>query len=164
MKQPDYDAIVLGAGFAGVSTALHLQRRGKKVALIDRRAPGEETSHGNTGSIEPSSIMPYAFPKPNAFPRILLGRDTSAIVSWADLPWTLPWIARLWFATRPGRRRESAMLIRPLLDASVKDHLDLIKLAGAHALCALTAGSKSGAAKPASTGMRQRLGWPRNSA
>jgi len=37
------DIIVLGAGMVGVSVALHLQRRGRDVALIDRRDPGEET-------------------------------------------------------------------------------------------------------------------------
>ncbi|MFP3617151.1 FAD-dependent oxidoreductase, partial [Paraburkholderia sp. SIMBA_050] len=40
----DFDVIVLGAGIVGVSSALHLQDRGLRVALVDRRAPGEETS------------------------------------------------------------------------------------------------------------------------
>ena len=43
------DAIVLGAGIVGISAALHLVKRGLSVALVDRRAPGEETSYGNTG-------------------------------------------------------------------------------------------------------------------
>ena len=46
------DAIVLGAGVVGVSAALHLAKRGLSVALVDRRAPGEETSYGNAGIIE----------------------------------------------------------------------------------------------------------------
>ena len=36
----DFDVIVLGAGIVGVSAALHLQDRGRRVALVDRRAPG----------------------------------------------------------------------------------------------------------------------------
>ncbi|WP_241303869.1 FAD-dependent oxidoreductase, partial [Burkholderia stabilis] len=59
----DFDVIVLGAGIVGVSSALHLQDRGLRVALVDRRAPGEETSHGNAGLIERSSVVPYAFPR-----------------------------------------------------------------------------------------------------
>ena len=47
-------AIVLGAGIVGVSVALHLQARGVQVTLVDRRGPGEETSHGNAGLIESS--------------------------------------------------------------------------------------------------------------
>ncbi|OYW31226.1 MAG: hypothetical protein B7Z45_10610 [Azorhizobium sp. 12-66-6] len=43
------DVVVLGAGMVGVSTALSLRRKGLSVALIDRRAPGEETSFGNAG-------------------------------------------------------------------------------------------------------------------
>ena len=34
------DVIVLGAGMAGVSAALHLQQRGRSVVLVDRRGPG----------------------------------------------------------------------------------------------------------------------------
>jgi len=49
------DVIVLGAGIIGVSTALHLQERGRTVLLVDRGEPGAETSHGNAGLIERSS-------------------------------------------------------------------------------------------------------------
>ncbi|HTP62504.1 MAG TPA: FAD-dependent oxidoreductase, partial [Burkholderiales bacterium] len=31
------DALVLGAGIVGISVALHLQARGRTVALVDRR-------------------------------------------------------------------------------------------------------------------------------
>ena len=54
-------AIVLGAGIVGTSIALHLAKRGLAVALIDRRAPGEETSYGNAGVIEGNTILPPAF-------------------------------------------------------------------------------------------------------
>ncbi|EGD05634.1 D-amino-acid dehydrogenase, partial [Burkholderia sp. TJI49] len=54
----DFDVIVLGAGIVGVSVALHLQDRGRKVALVDRNAPGEGTSFGNAGLIERSSVEP----------------------------------------------------------------------------------------------------------
>ncbi|MGE8304768.1 MAG: FAD-dependent oxidoreductase, partial [Pseudomonas kermanshahensis] len=48
--------LVLGAGIVGVSTALHLQARGRQVILIDRDEPGSGTSHGNAGLIERSSV------------------------------------------------------------------------------------------------------------
>ena len=58
------DVVVLGAGIVGVSAALHLQERGRDVALVER-APkaGMGTSYGNAGLIERSSIYPYAFPR-----------------------------------------------------------------------------------------------------
>ena len=56
------DVIVLGAGMVGVSVALHLQRRGRDVALIDRRGAGEETSYGNAGLTQHEAVIPYTFP------------------------------------------------------------------------------------------------------
>ena len=47
-----YDVMVLGAGIVGTSIAAHLQERGRSVALVDRRGPGEETSYGNSGVVE----------------------------------------------------------------------------------------------------------------
>jgi hypothetical protein len=45
------DVIVLRAGMVGVSVALHLQKRGRDIVLIDRRDAGEATSYGNAGLI-----------------------------------------------------------------------------------------------------------------
>lgn len=57
------DVAVLGAGIVGLSAALHLQARGREVVILDRHAaPGQETSFGNAGLIERSSIFPYFFP------------------------------------------------------------------------------------------------------
>lgn len=63
----NHDVIVLGAGMVGVSCALHLQARGLSVALLDRRAPGLETSFGNAGIIQREAIAPYALPRDLAF-------------------------------------------------------------------------------------------------
>lgn len=46
------DVVVVGAGMVGVSVAVHLQKRGKQVVLLDRRPPGEETSYGNGGLVQ----------------------------------------------------------------------------------------------------------------
>ena len=35
------DIVVLGAGIVGLSSAIHLARRGKSVVLLDRRGAGE---------------------------------------------------------------------------------------------------------------------------
>jgi D-amino-acid dehydrogenase len=48
----------LGAGIVGTSIALQLARGGLGVALVDRRAPGEETSYGNAGIVEGKSVCP----------------------------------------------------------------------------------------------------------
>lgn len=55
------DTIVLGAGVVGISVALHLQKAGRATLLVDRRAPGEETSYGNAGLIQREGVYPYGF-------------------------------------------------------------------------------------------------------
>ena len=52
------DTIVLGAGIVGISVALHQQKAGRSTLLIDRRAPGEETSYGNAGLIQREGVIP----------------------------------------------------------------------------------------------------------
>jgi D-amino-acid dehydrogenase len=47
----------------GVSVALHLQKRGRDVVLIDRREAGQETSYGNAGLIQREAVFPYTFPR-----------------------------------------------------------------------------------------------------
>jgi D-amino-acid dehydrogenase len=62
-----FDVAVLGAGMIGVCCALHLQARGKSVAIIDRRGPGLETSFGNAGIIQCEAIEPYELPRDLSF-------------------------------------------------------------------------------------------------
>ena len=54
--------IVVGAGIVGVAAALHLQRRGFPVVLVDRGEPGEATSSGNAGVVSPSALVPVQHP------------------------------------------------------------------------------------------------------
>ena len=49
---------IVGAGIVGVSTALWLQRDGHRVILIDRKGPGEGTSHGNGGVLASCAVVP----------------------------------------------------------------------------------------------------------
>ena len=59
MPAETVDAIVLGAGFVGVSAALALQARGRRVALVDRHAGAAgETSFGNAGIVQTEAVMP----------------------------------------------------------------------------------------------------------
>ncbi|MEP3053210.1 FAD-dependent oxidoreductase [Ascidiaceihabitans sp.] len=56
----DDTVTILGAGIVGICSALSLQDRGVRVRLIDRGAPGQETSYGNAGIISPWSIVAQA--------------------------------------------------------------------------------------------------------
>ncbi|WP_175688820.1 NAD(P)/FAD-dependent oxidoreductase [Burkholderia anthina] len=119
----DFDVIVLGAGIVGVSSALHLQDRGLRVALVDRRAPGEETSHGNAGLIERSSVVPYAFPRRlGTLLRYARNRSVDLYWDYKALPAYAGWLARFWHESSPRRLAAAARDMLPLVAASVVEH------------------------------------------
>src|ERR1700745_2381316 len=109
------DAIVLGAGIVATSGGCQLAKRGLAVALVDRRAPGEETSYGNAGVIEGNTVFPPAFPSdPIALLRILLKGAPEAKYHLRFLPPRAPWLMKFRAASRPQRLIETAGLMRPL--------------------------------------------------
>ena len=88
MAEMKADVLVLGAGMVGVGAALHLQKRGRDVVLIDRHPlAGEETSYGNGGLIECASVFPHMFPRDAAqILRYALFRAPQVSYHFADLP------------------------------------------------------------------------------
>ena len=125
------DVIVLGAGIIGVSTALHLQRRGRDVVLVDRRGAGEEASYGNAGLMERATIEPYAFPRdPGSLIKYGLNRSTEVRYDISFLPKIAPWLARYWWHSAPHRHAEATRAMRPLIERCVEEHADLVAEAG----------------------------------
>jgi D-amino-acid dehydrogenase len=57
-----HEAIVLGAGVAGLSTALYLRRAGLAATVIDPLPPAGGASFGNAGLISPDTAVPIALP------------------------------------------------------------------------------------------------------
>ena len=109
------DVIVLGAGMLGISSALHLQAKGRSVALIDRRGAAEETSFGNTGLIQSEGIVPYPFPRDLAMAiRYALNLSPEAHVHWSTLPRLAPILYRYWVSSERGRLANIARAFVPL--------------------------------------------------
>lgn len=132
MSSNRVDAMVLGAGIVGVSVALHLQERGLKVALVDRRAPGLETSYGNAGFIETSAILPHPFPKGiSTLLRFALNRSDAVRADYAFLPKILPWLIAYKRASAPRALDAIAPAFRSLIRASMAEHRHLMEQAGA---------------------------------
>jgi len=52
------DAVVIGAGFTGLSTALHLARRGLRTIVLEARSPGWGASGRNNGQVIPTLSRP----------------------------------------------------------------------------------------------------------
>ncbi len=126
------DVLVLGAGIVGVSAALHLQKRGRDVILIDRHdKAGEETSYGNAGLIECASVFPYMFPHdPGQILRYALNRSADAHYHLLGLPSFLPWLIRYFRASSPEGVLRSAKAALPLIQRSLAEHEALIAEAG----------------------------------
>jgi D-amino-acid dehydrogenase len=128
MAELKADVLVLGAGMVGVGAALHLQKKGRDVVLIDRHElAGEETSYGNGGLIECASVFPYMFPRDlGQILRYAFLRAPQVRYHFRDLPVFLPWLARYFAASSPQRALHSAMAELPLIRRSLIEHEALI--------------------------------------
>ena len=126
------DVVVLGAGIVGVSIALHLQKRGRSVLLVDRRKPGLETSFGNAGLIQREGVYPYGFPHDfGALLRYALNNTVDAHYHLAALPRIAPFLFQYWMHSRPARHEAIARLYAPLIERCVTEHMALAQEAGA---------------------------------
>jgi len=115
----------------GVSVALHLQKRGRDVVLIDQRGAGEETSYGNAGLIQREAVIPYTFPR--EFGVILsyaMNHRRDAVYHLSALARLAPWLFRYWQNATPGRIERSAQALAPLMARCVDEHDALIAEAG----------------------------------
>jgi D-amino-acid dehydrogenase len=128
----EFDALVLGGGVVGVSVAVHLQMRGLRVVLVDRRAPGEETSFGNAGIIQREAVFPHIFPRGVAeLFRYARNRSTEAFYHPSMLPRLVSPFFRYWHHSQRDRYLAIARLYAPLIAESVHDHTALAEAAGA---------------------------------
>jgi D-amino-acid dehydrogenase len=129
------DFLVLGAGMVGVGAALALQTQGHTVRIIDKRGPGEETSHGNAGVIQSEARAPYAMPR-DLFTLIRygLGRSNDMRLD----PWALPGSARAlleyYYKSAPARHAAVTRHYAEIVARATEDHGSLIADAGAETL------------------------------
>jgi D-amino-acid dehydrogenase len=129
------DVLILGAGMVGIGTALALQAQGHRVRVLDRRGPGEETSHGNAGAIQAEARVPYAMPRdPATLIRYALGLSNDVRFS----PDALPGAARALLAyfrhSSPSRLAGVVPYYARIISQVAADHGRLIAEADAEAL------------------------------
>src|SRR6478735_6603361 len=105
------DIAVLGAGIVGICVALHLQKRGRAVVLLDRRGAAEETSFGNAGLIQREGVIPYGF-----------NRTIDAYYHPSALPKLAPFLRQYWRYSRPARHAEVARRYSKLIEHCVTEH------------------------------------------
>ncbi len=130
-----FDTIVLGAGIVGVSVAAHLQKRGRSVALVDLRQPGNETSFGNAGLIQREGVYPYAFPR--GLQKLLrYARNESTDVRYHPeaMLKLAPFLWQYWRNSHPRRHAAIARSYATLIEHCVTEHRALAQEAGASSL------------------------------
>jgi D-amino-acid dehydrogenase len=121
------DVVVLGAGIVGVCVAVHLQKRGRAVVLLDRRGPGSETSFGNAGLIQREAIYPYGFPHDfGALARYAVNRTIDAHYHASALPTIAPFLWKYWQNSGKARHDQIAKQYANLIERCVDEHEALI--------------------------------------
>ena len=124
----DKPIIVIGAGIVGVSTAIWLQRAGRRVILMDKGAPGMGASYGNAGLLAQWAVVPITTPSLwRDAPKYLLDRNSALFMRWSYFPRLLPWLAKyMSHATDAGARKIVTNLI-PILGDAVDQHKSLVR-------------------------------------
>jgi D-amino-acid dehydrogenase len=123
---------VIGAGIVGVCCALHLQREGFKVQLIEKGEPGMKASFGNSGSFGTASCVPFAMPGVlKKVPKMLFDSESPLKLRWSHVPRALPWFLRFIEASRPSRVEAIAAARNSLLVHTHTGYAPLIEGADA---------------------------------
>ncbi len=98
--------VVIGAGIIGTAIAHDLQKRGRKVVLLDRDAPGRGASFGNMASIAVTEFMPASRPSIwRQIPGWMLDPEGPVRVRPGYMPRLAPWFLRFIAASRPSKLR-----------------------------------------------------------
>jgi D-amino-acid dehydrogenase len=125
------DVVVLGAGMVGVSVAVHLQKRGKQVVLLDRRGPGEEASYGNGGLVQREAVLPHPFPRELAeLRRIARNQSVDAYYHLSALPELVRPLFGYWRHSAPARHAVIARHYSTLIATCKSEHEKLATEAG----------------------------------
>jgi D-amino-acid dehydrogenase len=123
---------IIGAGLVGVCCALHLQREGFTVRLVDKGEPGRKASFGNSGSFGTASCVPFALPGVlKKVPKMLFDSTSPLKLRWSHVPRALPWFVRVIEASRPSRVEEIARARNSLLIHTHTGYAPLIEGADA---------------------------------
>jgi len=134
-EQGEADVLVLGAGIIGVCVAASLAMRGKSVVIIDRRAPGEETSYGNAGLIQREGVYPYGFPHDfGALLRYGMNRTIDAHYHLSALLTIAPFLYRYWRHSQVKSHDAIARQYVTLIAHCVEEHLAMADAAGSRDL------------------------------
>lgn len=160
------DAIVVGAGVVGLTTAYYLAREGMSVAVVDARPePALETSFANGGLITPSTAAPWSSP---AVPRQLLswlGRESAPLLlRFSAIPSIGLWGLRFLANCRPAKHRVASLELSRFAHTSLEETEALLEAQAVDfalkrgGLLEIFRGRRAAATRDAHTAFLQGLG------
>ncbi len=121
---------VIGGGIVGVSCALFLNRQGFKTTLIEKTAPGRETSYGNAGAISQASFIPINSPRIlRNLHRFASNKTNSVRYDPAYLARNAGWMARFLLRARRSSFMKAADEMSAFAYRSRAVHLELARQA-----------------------------------
>ena len=128
MSDHSGNALVLGAGIVGVSTALWLQRLGMQVTIMDREGFAAGTSYGNAGVLASAAVVPVTVPGLwKKAPSMLLNSNEPLFLKWSYLPRLLPFLLRYMSNANARDTRRIGEGLATLMYDAYEQHLVLAK-------------------------------------
>nr|WP_300315883.1 FAD-dependent oxidoreductase [Halomonas sp.] len=128
---PQADITVVGAGIIGICCALALARKGLRVQVLDKQAPGMGASFGNAGHMATEQVFPIADASIlSRLPGMLMDPMGPLRLDWRHLPRSLPWFTRLLLNLRQAPYAHSVRGIRALNEASLDAWHQLLDTVG----------------------------------
>ncbi len=96
MDKQNFDIYIIGGGVIGLTTAVTLQARGVKVALLEADEICKGTSIGNAGHLATEQVFPVADASMlRHVPAMLLNPTGPLRLDWRYLPRLMPWAFQL---------------------------------------------------------------------
>lgn len=103
MAKAPPDCLVAGSGIAGVCAALHVQRAGARVAIVDPEDPGSGASFGNAGIVVNTKLTPvFTGMTPRLLVAMLRNPASPLNVRWSRFLGLTPWFFRMLSHARPA--------------------------------------------------------------
>lgn len=117
-----HPVVVVGGGFVGLCSALHLLARGAAVTLIDPGDPERAASYGNAGQLAVGEVVPISGPGVlSDVPRWLLDPLGPLAIRWTYLPRLVPWLLRFLREGRMDRVRAISSAMAMMCDSIHQD-------------------------------------------
>ena len=133
------DVAIIGSGIIGLSCAFHLRGQGRDVLMIDPSGFGNQTSHGNAGSISIGDVLPQSTPGVLMTGiKMLLDADAPLKLDFGALPTWFRWVMRFVYNGGASRVTPFINAMHAINDASREAWFELADAIGARELIAET--------------------------